>query len=144
MKKSLSILGLFILLALGFFLTQSGKQNPNTTPPSGFETSGEAIVIHMTPAGFEPSKITITPGTIVTFINEDATDRWPASNIHPTHRIYPNSDIDDCSTEKETLMFDACRGIPLGESWSFTFNESGIWRMHDHLVPQFTGTITVQ
>jgi plastocyanin len=130
MKKSLTIFGLFVLLALGFLLTQGDRRNVNSLPSSDDMPGAMDTVIRMTPAGFEPSKITVPLGTTVAFINEDERDRWPASNIHPTHGIYPE--------------FDPLEGIPPGESWSFTFDKPGIWRMHDHLYPQFTGAITVE
>jgi len=127
MKKALIIVGLFILLAVGFLLTKQGKSKTDTldTPLA----TGE-VIIHMTDAGYEPNKITIQKGTMVTFVNDGQNEHWPASNIHPTHGIYPK--------------FDPQKNIAPGESWSFTFDKAGIWHMHDHTYPQITGTITVQ
>ena len=131
MKKALSILGLFLLLSIAFLLTRTGETDTTPLPRA---TDGpdelDTAVIRMTPAGFEPKNIAIARGTTVTFVNEDARDRWPASAIHPTHDIYPE--------------FDPLAGILPSASWSFTFNDAGIWRMHDHLIPNFTGTITVK
>lgn len=79
--------------------------------------------------GFEPSQLQIDQGEVVTFINNDETERWPASNIHPTHGIYPN--------------FDPKRPIKLGEEWKFQFDKGGVFRFHDHLIPEFNGIITV-
>ena len=55
---------------------------------------------------------------------------WPASNIHPTHMIYPE--------------FDAKRPVASGKDWSFTFTKKGTWRYHDHLNPEATGTVVVE
>lgn len=87
------------------------------------------LIIRMTESGFEPKELTITESDEVIFINNDDTDRWPASNFHPTHTLYPE--------------FDPQKHITPGESWKFTFKKAGIWRMHDHLIPHMTGTIVV-
>ncbi len=86
-------------------------------------------IIRMTNEGFEPRELTVKAGEEVTFINEDDTDRWPASNYHPTHTIYPE--------------FDSKQGVAPGESWKFKFEKSGTWRMHDHLIPHMTGSVVV-
>lgn len=87
------------------------------------------LIIRMTENGFEPRELTITTGDEVTFINNDNADHWPASNFHPTHTLYSE--------------FDALKGIVPGESWKFKFEKAGTWRMHDHLIPHFTGAIVV-
>lgn len=85
--------------------------------------------VRMTDEGFEPRELTVNQGESVTFVNEDNVDRWPASNFHPTHTLYPE--------------FDPLKGISAGESWTVKFEKAGTWRMHDHLIPHMTGTITV-
>src|SRR3989338_1065469 len=87
-------------------------------------------VIRMTANGFEPKEVTVTQGQSVSFVNETKDFRWPASNLHPTHGIYPE--------------FDTKQGIRPGESWSFTFDKAGTWRMHDHLLRQYNETVTVK
>ena len=101
------------------------------SPIPTFAHGGEhdELIIRMTENGFEPKELTVTEGDEVLFINNDDTDRWPASNFHPTHTLYSE--------------FDTMQGIAPGESWKFTFNKVGTWRMHDHLFPHMTGTIIV-
>ena len=86
-------------------------------------------IIHITKNGFEPQSLTINLGDTVTFENTDSEDHWPASNIHPTHEIYPE--------------FDPKKPIKPGESWEFKFEKTGEWRLHDHLRPQLNGKIKV-
>ncbi len=146
MKKALTILGLFILIAIGLLLAKSGG-HPSVTPPAidtnettppGQDLSQTpspmpqvgTVTVSMTDNGFQPNKITIPKDTVVTFVNNGKNNHWPASNIHPTHLIYPE--------------FDPKRNIAPGESWSFTFDKVGIWKMHDHTYPNFTGSITVE
>jgi plastocyanin len=88
------------------------------------------IRIEMFDTEYKPSHITIKKGQTVIFENKGKNNHWPASNIHPTHGIYPE--------------FDPKRSISPNDSWSFTFNQTGIWRMHDHDYPEITGVITVE
>lgn len=85
------------------------------------------LIIRMTDNGFEPKELTVTEGDEILFINNDDTDRWPASNFHPSHTLYPE--------------FDPKMHVKPGESWKFIFEKTGTWRMHDHLIPHMTGTI---
>src|SRR4051812_2020178 len=100
-------------------------------------------VIHMTKDGFQPQSLTIEAGETVTFFNDDTQPHWPASNIHPTHHVYPGSGIEKSGTSEQENIFDACHGLLQGKSWSFTFKYVGTWRMHDHLEAAHTGSITV-
>jgi len=90
-----------------------------------------------------PAEIEIAEGDTVVFKNNDTRERWPASNIHPTHAAYPGSSIEKCFTAEEAGIFDACKGLLTGEEYAFTFTEPGSWRYHDHLYPEETGLIEV-
>lgn len=99
----------------------------------------EEVVITKTDEGFTPAQVEITKGQTVRFVNNSNRDMWPASAFHPTHTIYPEKTGSDCLGSS----FDACEGIPPGESWPFTFNEVGEWRYHDHLNASRSGTVIV-
>lgn len=88
------------------------------------------VTIDMTNEGFVPSEITVDKGTVVRFINRDKVDRWPASNLHPTHGIYPE--------------FDPKTAISGGSAWEFRFDRVGEFRYHDHLLPHQKGKIVVR
>ena len=77
-----------------------------------------------------PATVTIERGDTVVFANESAEDMWPASDVHPTHELYPG--------------FDARRGVASGRSWSYTFERPGRWTYHDHLSPETTAAIVVR
>lgn len=79
---------------------------------------------------FLPKEVTIAQGGTVTFVNQSNHATWPASNIHPSHSIYPE--------------FDPLKGIQPGASWSFTFGKIGSWRFHDHLSASVTGVVEVK
>ena len=89
----------------------------------------EIAVIEMVPGGFLPSEITIDVNSSVIFINKDSQPRWPASNVHPAHDLYPE--------------FDPRHNIDPGQSWAFKPKKVGEWKFHDHLFPHIRGVITV-
>ena len=80
--------------------------------------------------GFSPTSITIKQGDIIDFQNTGVLPHWPASDIPPTHQIYP--------------QFDPKQPVAPGKSWSFTFEKAGVWKCHDHLNANHTCQITVQ
>ena len=100
-------------------------------------------VIRITRFGFEPRGVAITQGEAITFVNEDTFAHWPAAHLHPTHTLYPGSDIRKCGTPEEPYLFDTCRSLEPGERFTFVFHEAGEWGFHDHLVPQYTGAVYV-
>jgi plastocyanin len=111
---NLKILSLFLIIFLCFLPTL---------------VKAKDISIEMTDWGFSPDYQVVTKGDKVIFKNIGKEGHWPASNIHPTHQIYPE--------------FDPKKPVPLGQNWEFTFDKVGTWKYHDHLNPQLTGTITV-
>ena len=101
-------------------------------------------VIFITNRGFVPEEITIERGETVTFINEDSTEHWVASDSHPTHTNYPGSDIRNCGEKPDTQILDSCRGMAENEKFTFTFEKSGVWGIHDHLNSDLTAKIHVE
>jgi len=96
----------------------------------GGSSSGGGNVVKMQSDSFEPATLTIKSGDTVEFTNESGEDKWPASNVHPTHEEYPG--------------FDAEKTILDGESYEFSFDRAGRWGFHDHLNPDIQGTIVVE
>jgi len=163
MAEKRVILGILILVAVvgAVFLFYTFSKNPLNTAgvinnPDENENSNAlqvtvndnannaGDVIEITSSGFTPSTLTVSKGDTVTWINMDTEPHWPASALHPTHTIYPGSDIEKCGTSEESTIFDACKGIAPGESFSFTFNEEGSWSYHDHINLGLFGKIVVQ
>lgn len=109
------------------------NKNTNNTKPKN-----ELKVITYTDKGFSPVRVEIKQGDTIKFINESSELVWPAVNPHPIHTGYP---------EKGGCMdsiFDACRGLSKGESYSFTFKYKGEWTYHNHLNPGKGGIIIVK
>ena len=86
-------------------------------------------IVELTEKGFLPNEITIRKGDTVKFTTSRAKPFWPASNLHPTHEIFPE--------------FDHKTPISPDESWSFKFEKAGIWKYHDHIHANFTGKVVV-
>ena len=156
MKKNIIlILIALIIIAIAIFFSLNSKisftssensnsqQNQNSQSQNSAQTSEENI-IEMSSSGFSPSTLTIQQGKKVVFKTIDNSNHWPASAMHPTHRVYPGSDIEKCGTSEESTIFDACKGISQGQTFEFTFNEVGTWNYHDHLQPSKFGKIIVQ
>lgn len=122
--------------------TNDTVEDPPVDDPN--EPTYQTFTIEFIISGYSPSSITINSGDSVTFLNTISTETWPATNQHPSHTIYPGSDIDHCGTSEELSTFDACGGLGQGESYTFTFNEVGNWNYHDHLWVGNSGTIIVQ
>lgn len=103
------------------------EQTPPSTPAT--TQNVKQITIQMDETGFTPQIVTIKKGDLVIFKNIGNEYHWPASNIHPTHGIYPE--------------FDSKTGVAPGKSWSYTFLRAGSWNFHDHLYSGLHGTIEV-
>lgn len=118
---------------------------PSSAPPvEEFSFLSQEHTIRYTDSGYSPQELTVEVGDTVTFKNESSRETWPASATHPTHRAYPNSDIQKCGTAEAEFIFDACGAVRPGEEWSFTFGNAGEWWYHDHLRPSNFGMIRVQ
>lgn len=134
------ILGGVILFSsnkVGFRLNFSSEEDwPSLTLPPN--------IITYTNSGYSPSVSTVKAGDTVKFVNTSSGQMWTASAIHPTHRVYPGTDIAECGGAPTGAMFDACTGTNSGGSWPFTFQNSGTWRYHNHLNPGHTGTVIVE
>ncbi len=123
MRYILVVVFLVMIGAGAFFFLSSKEVKPEKT----FVATAQVI---MTPTGFEPETLTVKKNTKVIFKNQDSRDRWPASNLHPTHGIYPE--------------FDPLQGVPSGQDWEFIFDKAGKWKYHDHLFPTLRGLIVVE
>lgn len=121
----------FLIISLVFFMiaiTVLFSKNLIQKSPSCFFTS-EIFRVKMRENGFQPNIFAIKKCTTVIFENEGRIPHWPASDLHPTHGIYPE--------------FDPKMEIQSNKSWSFVFEKPGTWRYHDHLNPFMHGVITV-
>lgn len=113
----LSSVIIFVVVVSSIFLVQ---QSPEAV---------QSATVVLEEKGFEPREITIKKGTTVTFTTSRNKPFWPASNLHPSHTIYPE--------------FDPMHPLQPSETWEFTFDRPGDWAYHDHLRSYYVGTVHV-
>lgn len=140
MKKNILIGSVAIVILVGgglFFMIFNQKPVPATTQSAAVPVSGVlnspapgTVTVTLTKDGFVPAEISLKKGDSITFKNTTGNLYWPASNLHPSHLLYPE--------------FDPQQPIQPTDSWTFMFDKPGEWKFHDHLSPYFTGTITVK
>ncbi|MFT7507310.1 MAG: hypothetical protein ACI92I_000453 [Acidimicrobiales bacterium] len=94
------------------------------------EKNTEVVTVVLTEEGYVPNELTIPLGTVVEFSTTIDRPHWPASNLHPSHGIYPE--------------FDPMKPVASQNTWQFTFDKSGDWKFHDHIRSYYTGIIHVQ
>lgn len=121
-KKIVLICFIAALAAAGFFAYKKYEYMKLYELSPGRE-------IRFTDKGFAPDRLVVNLGDAVEFENASQKPFWPASNLHPSHLVYPD--------------FDPRRPIQASSSWTFAFNKPGVWKFHDHLASDFTGEIVV-
>jgi plastocyanin len=104
----------------------------------------ENVVVYTHSGGYSPRTLTVKKGETVTFKNQSSRSMWPASDVHPTHRVYSGTSLDEHCPDTTGTAFDACKRFLPGQSWSFIFNKTGTWKYHDHINPDATGMIVVE
>lgn len=106
-----------------------GSAIPARTGPADLREEAEVEIV-LTEEGFSPRDARISRNTTVRFSTDAGRHFWPASNLHPSHDIYP--------------AFDPQRPLAPEESWSFVFEQRGAWGYHDHIRSYYTGILYVE
>ncbi len=114
----------------GEFVAIAPVSTPEGMVPSVPSVTGATVAVSMSDEAFEPDSLTIKAGDTVVFTNNGQALHWIASDPHPVHT--------------NLSAFDAKKGIPTGETYSYTFMEKGTFGMHDHLHASIKGTIVVE
>ncbi|MBY0539743.1 cupredoxin domain-containing protein [Patescibacteria group bacterium] len=132
MKRAFTLLALLAGVGLIFFGYQYFSPAP-AAPRAEMQSSAEipagAIVVTLSKDGYSPDTLSVKVGDTVAFRSVAGELFWPASNLHPSHLVYPE--------------FDPQEPVQSNDVWSFTFTKPGEWKYHDHLAPYYTGVITV-
>lgn len=117
----LCLIGIFSIIV--FFIFKDKFTN-------SFGNSQQIHEIIFNDNGFYPNEISIQSGDSIKFTTPKSRSFWPASDLHPTHGIYPE--------------FDPLSPIDPSSTWTFKFVKPGRWTYHDHLQPFFKGIIIVK
>ena len=115
----LAIIG--VVIAMGSNDTQnpstSSSNNPtNNTPPA----NANSVTIQN--FAFSPASLTVKKGTTVTWTNKDSTAHQPVA---------------DSGTGPQSPI------LQTGQSYSFTYNQTGTFKYHCAIHPEMTGSVTV-
>lgn len=135
MKKAAILILVVVVLAVGGWVifdnnskpnnNSAGGSNTNPTPNSNQSTPSTGTINITENMIFTPSQISIQKGGTVTWTNND----------DETHTV-----INDLSN----VGGPASGNIEPGESYSFTFNNTGSFQYHCSIHPAMRGTIVVQ
>lgn len=120
------VLALLVIIT-GIYLSQKPSQ-PANNPPSSTNAGQDVVTIDSN--GFNPPGLTIKKGGSVTWKNTDSALHQVDSNPHPVHTDY--------------LPLNSVDLIQPGGEKSLSFPDSGTYKYHDHLNPQFMGEIVVR
>lgn len=142
------IVGIVVVLLGGGYLvvsksnTSSTNEDIQSVEVEKVETvTGDVIGavkrVSYTKTGFVPKTISVSKGETVMFVDEGGGRMWVSSDNHPAHTNYPGNAEAGCSG----AGFDQCE---IGESYSFTFNEAGTHKYHNHIRSADGGTIIVE
>ncbi|MDY6771173.1 MAG: hypothetical protein SV186_04420 [Candidatus Nanohaloarchaea archaeon] len=134
----------YILLGLVLVAVTVAGCTSNQTPenPEPAINASEDNVVIYNQSGFFPQTITIQKGETVTWKSQGPR-MWVASDVHPTHTEYAGTRLSQHCGNAETAdeRFDACK---MTQTYSFTFNKTGTWGYHNHVLSQHTGTVIVK
>ena len=162
MNKNFIIGGMIAVIAVaGYFLLQtpSGKNEQANLPPQGAggtaqitpsiedEQLSAPAAIHTvayTDTGYAPQTIYIKTGETVTFQNQSSRGLWTASDLHPSHRIYDGTPLEEHCASGAGTAFDACGSTAPSGQWQFTFTKAGNWEYHNHMNPTDRGIVVVR
>ena len=88
------------------------------------------VTVSLSEIQFKPQNIKIEKGTKVTWINEENVDHYINTDSHPAHTYFPQQNS---------------RALGNGDSYSVTFNTSGIYPYHCSAHPEnMAGSILVE
>ena len=80
---------------------------------------GKEITVLIDEQSYDTKSFEIAQGDTVIFENVGEEPNWPASNIHPTHRMYPEAGAEYCGTDEQLTSFDACASLMPVDSCRF-------------------------
>jgi len=104
--------------------------NTQNTSPTIVPTATQAMqTVSVTNDGFAPQKLIIKKGSTVTWINNTQGPVNISSDPYPLNNAYPPLNLGNFNN---------------GESLSLTFNKTGTYSYHNHIIPPQKGTIVVQ
>jgi plastocyanin len=132
-KKRMSKIKIISVVLVGFLIVATVilfyQEWSASSPSVPSLPLGQTWEVIRTNDGYEPAELTIKAGDQIIWKNQSDNYHWPASDLHPTHGVYPE--------------FDPLQPVGPEEDWVFQFTQTGDWRFHDHLRANKTGVVHV-
>ncbi len=120
------ICGAALLLFVGTTGCQTSGSSANTASPTATTTNAKHVTVQLQGSAFSPTQIHVTPGTTVTWKNDDEV----------THTVTSGRN------GKPDGMFDS-KDLTPGKSFSYTFKKSGTYPYYCVYHPNMVGTVIV-
>lgn len=144
----LIIAGIWYLSSQNAPATTTVGQTPSTgsqMAPATSTPTASGVTVTYSSNGFSPANVSISAGTLVTFVNNGSEGMWIASDPHPSHQGYDGTTRSQHCAQNYSgpAPFDECASVPPGGSWSFTFTKVGAWGYHNHADATNAGHVTV-
>jgi plastocyanin len=94
-------------------------------------TNQKQVTIQLQDVKYQPNQIIVSPGTTVTWMNDDPFEHFVNSDPHPSHNAFPDLNSLD---------------IPPSKTFSYTFEQVGEYAFHcsAHVPQNMFGTILVR
>lgn len=115
---ALVVIAILIVVSIVVFHHEALAPNATSGPYAGVVGAAD---VSITASGFTPATIKVTPGTVVTWTNDDTKTHWIASDPFPT-----DNNLSD---------LNSAQALQPGDSYSFTFPAIGNYSYHDELNP---------
>jgi plastocyanin len=122
MKTKLLVVFALVVALLSACAPSAGPTPAGTLPPIQPATGSTTAEVKISGFAFDPTPLTVTVGTTVTWTNEDSA---------------PHTIVSD------TGLWTSPR-LGQGETFSFTFDTAGTYAYHCGIHASMTGTITVE
>lgn len=127
---ALIILGGITVTVKNILQSDTSENDTRTNSETTKIPALKIVEVTYTAQGFKPATTTVVEGQTVEFINKSNNYFWPASNDHPSHKVYSD--------------FDSNKPVIPGQTYSFTFEKIGTWNYHNHLNPTQVGAVIVK
>jgi plastocyanin len=136
MKQTVIAIVVLVLIVIGVIALKGGSshqssnqsaQNQNSTSSSSNKQSPAQPVstneVEIEDMAFKPADITVKKGTTITWTNKDST----------AHTV----------TETDGKKGPDSQPLDNGQSYTFTYNETGVFSYHCSIHSEMTGSVTV-
>lgn len=128
-KKPWLVIAILLIAVIGTLWLVSNNHK-KTTPSTTLAKSTTAI-INITSTGFIPSDINVPTNTLVTWTNKDIKPHEVSADPYPKDDSIPN--------------FNNNVVLQPNETYSFKFENKGLYKYHDQLNPfKFNGIVRVK